>query len=489
MADASIDSQDKGGKEETHQVFSRRGPIDNQIPTSILYHVLPVFHNGQQMQYALHTLLTDAVYSHGGTTELVQVMNRLGMISSEDTHARYVDHVVRHSDNTHDIDLSDTVVATLDNLDFLQSNAAVYCGDQHRSWHGTTVQILQPKPPTQPASESVSSRNTATSRSLPPTQKKERRSRTAKERKTIGDNDVRSLGSSSEEPPTSRPSSLIIEGKTIKDFLVDDEEKQRADHFTQQAFRYISDRVEKTETRGLQEYLRLDEGVSVQEKTAYRYFDILDTLSESKDTLQAALAKLHTDLKVGEELNHVLVVVDAKIYPVLQAIKHEDPDTYSWLIPFPGDFHLLMNYQKVLMKIYWDAGLKQIAEASGFRGETLASLEHCSNSTNTSNFLFQVWEALFQHMYLEWQHSTPQPYNTSPSMTQLDNFQAFLDKKAAEDDNWKFWGDSVMKNCLPYISLYISVRSSDWILCVVTIKSMVPTFAAYDRPHYHHLIP
>ena len=124
-------------------------------------------------------------------------------------------------------------------------------------------------------------------------------------------------------------------------------------------------------------------------KTAYRYFDILDTLSESKDTLQAALAKLHTNLKVEEELNHVLVVVDAKIYPVLQAIKHEDPDTYSWLIRFPGDFHLLMNYQKVLMKIYWDAGLKQIAEASGFRGETPASLEHCSNFTNTSNFLFR----------------------------------------------------------------------------------------------------
>ena len=32
-----------------------------------------------------------------------------------------------------------------------------------------------------------------------------------------------------------------------------------------------------------------------------------------------------------------------------------------------------MNYQKVIMKIYWDAGLKQIAEASGFRGEMLTS--------------------------------------------------------------------------------------------------------------------
>ena len=36
-------------RKKTHQVFSRRRPIDNQIPMSILYHVLRVFHNRQQM--------------------------------------------------------------------------------------------------------------------------------------------------------------------------------------------------------------------------------------------------------------------------------------------------------------------------------------------------------------------------------------------------------------------------------------------------------
>lgn len=69
-----------------------------------------------QCSIPMHTLLTDVIYIHGGTTELVQIMNRLGMISSEDTHTCYVDYVVHHSNSIYDIDRSDTVIATLDNM-------------------------------------------------------------------------------------------------------------------------------------------------------------------------------------------------------------------------------------------------------------------------------------------------------------------------------------------------------------------------------------
>ena len=73
-----------------------------------------------------------------------------------------------------------------------------------------------------------------------------------------------------------------------------------------------------------------------------------------------------------EELRHkyVVVVGDAKTYLLLQAICFEYKSQLKWLIPFQGDWHILFNYQKVLMKPYTDAVLKSMAKASGHRGET-----------------------------------------------------------------------------------------------------------------------
>ena len=38
----------------------------------------------------------------------------------------------------------------------------------------------------------------------------------------------------------------------------------------------------------------------------------------------------------------------------------------SWVILYPGDWHMLMNYQSALMKAYYDAGLKGLAKAAGY---------------------------------------------------------------------------------------------------------------------------
>ena len=48
------------------------------------------------------------------------------------------------------------------------------------------------------------------------------------------------------------------------------------------------------------------------------------------------------------------------------------------------------------MKVYYEAGLKNLAIASGHRAETLKSISAASNFKRTHNFLTQAWEAFFR---------------------------------------------------------------------------------------------
>ena len=62
----------------------------------------------------------------------------------------------------------------------------------------------------------------------------------------------------------------------------------------------------------------------------------------------------------------------AKTYSLLQDICCQYK---SQLILFPGDWHVLFNYQRALMKAYADAGLASVGKASEHRAETLTSLK------------------------------------------------------------------------------------------------------------------
>ena len=96
----------------------------------------------------LHTLLTDYIEATGGSSELISVLNRLGAAASSETLDRLIMKVSiqRKMDGLlKDLDTSTFTVATTDNIDFLQSNASVYSGSQYRSWHGTSVQVIQPQ--------------------------------------------------------------------------------------------------------------------------------------------------------------------------------------------------------------------------------------------------------------------------------------------------------------------------------------------------------
>ena len=93
--------------------------------------------------------LADVVECCGGSTELIRILNRLGITASLDTLKRHIHRISEEGKKTGIEGLlveKAFTVASADNIDFLSSYAAVYSGSQHRSWHATSVQLVQPRP-------------------------------------------------------------------------------------------------------------------------------------------------------------------------------------------------------------------------------------------------------------------------------------------------------------------------------------------------------
>lgn len=79
--------------------------------------------------------------------------------------------------------------------------------------------------------------------------------------------------------------------------------------------------------------------------------------------------------------------------------------------------------QPVLIIIYFDAGLKQLANVSGHKGETLKALSSCSHFTN--------YHGKYHRYYSE--------YNINLFDAHFRVFYNLTSDMTSHDPNWHFW--------------------------------------------------
>ena len=72
----------------------------------------------------------------------------------------------------------------------------------------------------------------------------------------------------------------------------------------------------------------------------------------------------------------------------------------------PGDWHFFKNCQEILLKVYLDGGLTDLAKASGYQSNSIGS-----NFKRTRHFLLETWMSLHQHfLYLFWTIKAPSDF-------------------------------------------------------------------------------
>jgi hypothetical protein len=485
----------------------------------------------------LHFILTDSVLSNHGSTSLVKIFNKLGACVSLDTHNRIVNSIATERMTKGIIPQltpNTLSIISIDNVDILQPHSMVSTLGSH-TWHGTSVQCTQPRPVTiklendeptiEPMCTGISYAESAPSKrgysspiESPIPKQHSKRLRTFTECSTFSSTvsvDMTQIHLHHNVEYCPSPLSYF----TIADFKLISMESQRLEKIKNTVFKYIiTKRFSDDKNNYPSMYYFVSEsnyGRLNTEKSQIHFMNVFSLKADCQDTVIFILHQIYNKFICSQSLKWVVVVGDAKTYDILQKVKREQ--CLSWLIVFPGDWHILYNYQKVLMKVYWDAGLMQLAQAAGYKGEALTSLSKASNFRRTHDFLLQVYEAFvstFAENFLS-QHSEIETSEIQLLATALtkagtsddlshaiknvldyhskqanvhEQFSSYIRDTVQSSKTQVFWKNFVEFDVFAYVSLFIAIRNSDWQLRLASLKTMAAIFFAFDRPIYQRLV-
>ena len=322
----------------------------------------------------------------------------------------------------------------------------------------------------------------------------------------------------------------LLRNKTLSDFQASGEEVLTLTEIKEQLSTYmiirtfVSNRKPQCTFLNMQGYFSVTR-VNHTEKSNILYLEVMDAVADSKDTMITMLNNLHKRFIEDQGLQYLLVEGDAKLYAIVQALKHEYGDELKWVVPYPGDWHVLKNYQLALMKAYYDAGLKDMARATGY---PITQIQSCSQFKRVHYFILEAWEALYRAMLAKfldvhvqnssiWHTATCEEFQelilksleSIPSQSGKEfrdmfnhkvaeigkltginylQFEEFLQSMADQDDTWRFWKQFVFEDAMAYVGLFLALRSGDWNLRMASLKLMAPVFTAFDHPNYQKLI-
>ena len=260
---------------------------------------------------------------------------------------------------------------------------------------------------------------------------------------------------------------------------------------------------------------------------------ILDETADKKETVLKVFNKLYDKFQVGVKSDYVVIVGDGKSYDHMIKLKAEYGESLQWVLPYPGDWHLMKNLLLVFIKIYFDAGLKQLATIC-HHGSTLRTLSEVTNWSVTHRFMVHAWEALMRHQInsfflslsdekvhevssdfsdvvvnilssLDLNHDQDANF-CSPKFTdevckkKEEIFEVFSDSLLREFADWRqtereksdtfaFWDQFLHVDFMSYLAFYFAVRSRNWYLRNAALKKLSCLFHAFDRHNYLRMIP
>ncbi len=315
-----------------------------------------------------------------GSRKLVKIFNRLGVTCSSDTHDRFVTAVAsaqRDSTVWDNLPSNLFTTASVDNFDLLQSHAAVYSGDQYRSYHGTTIQLVQPNQSdvctqinipintatsgqnisTDPCSDSITAPVVATKRhsTYSPSSSPHNWGKTGPKRpRTLQPRKLNEQLASVPRAITAKPEAItdkpefITPNLIMQGFLEGSSEKAERHSFESKLFTYLFTKHCLLNARSDQIlcdfkiiYSACDQVKCSSKQSNIHYMELVDEHPDSNETMRFVSELLLRTASSEHQDGYVVLTGDGKTYEHLMEIKRLYGNSLDKLLIFPGDWHTL----------------------------------------------------------------------------------------------------------------------------------------------------
>ncbi|GAQ93396.1 hypothetical protein KFL_014970010, partial [Klebsormidium nitens] len=356
-----------------------------------------IFAINPEAKHPFHLLLADVVEALGGRLTLLRVLNQLGVCAGKDTLNRYTENVgsaIMAEGPFAQLPPScdgSFIICSIDNADKTAIRALRRFDKTVPDMHVVTCQIhckpsiklhpsgnplTTPQDTLQPEIDELELGGTTPKASGSTEEKVNLRARTLTEGKEPGGASSGTTEFSLPGDPwnNNRPggyqgffTDLVDAGVTAERVLgLTAQETAAAERFSEEMFGLIVER----------------------ERTA--------TLGVPRRALQDDLARSPTVPSGSGKARG-----DQQTWKYMDDLKMEHTELFSWVLHMPGDWHTLLNAQPVIKKIFFHAGLEEMATKFGYvEGSVKGTLEESSNFRRNNWFIVESWEGGQRTLFL-----------------------------------------------------------------------------------------
>ena len=206
-------------------------------------------------------------------------------------------------------------------------------------------------------------------------------------------------------------------------------------------------------------------------------FTRVDELQASSvQDVSVFLNKLKIDLKIGTpgHPGRCIVCGDQQTYSIICNLVLKYPDTYEWIIPMPGDWHLLKLAAETLRDVLWDGGMHDLAKLCNHHKEL-------NRWRDVHDVLLAIHECLMMELVAKWNQQGEE------GQQPFEEFVDSLKDDCNSDEVSQFWAKN-LDYLNAYLGYYFAIRSGNWNLRNACLPRLSELFFSYSHNKYEELV-